>query len=63
MKLNKFYTITLSEEEAKDLLYFTKYADVDMSDTKEIRDYVDTTESIYQTLKEEFDGTQNQTNQ
>ena len=63
MKLNKFYTITLSEEEAKDLFYYTKWADVDMQNATEMRDYVDTVESIYQTLKEEFDGTQNQTNQ
>ena len=52
LKVERNYTITLSETEADDLKYFCQWADIDMSNPKEIRDYVDSVENIYHKLLE-----------
>ena len=50
LKIEKNYTITLSESEAEDLKYFCQWADIDSGNPSCIRDYVDSVENIYQKL-------------
>ena len=52
LKIEKNYTITLSESEAEDLKYFCQWADIDVGNPSCIRDYVDSVENIYQKLVE-----------
>ena len=52
LKIEKNYTLILSETEAEDLKYFCQWADIDSGNPSCIRDYVDSVENIYQKLVE-----------